>query len=105
MNDVTPSLRELGQDLLRVTRFQRSAALALPFLWAWMLIDSLLREEWEYPQATPTSNNRLVWALLIAFLQFPAVLYFFMVMRKVRRGSVARPAWAFREVPMEPQAV
>lgn len=65
--------------------------LALPFLWVWMLIDSIVREEWEYPGATATSNNRLVWALLIAFLQFPAVLYFFMVFQKVRRGTVAAP--------------
>ncbi|MHB1342129.1 MAG: hypothetical protein ACYC77_03825 [Coriobacteriia bacterium] len=65
---------------------------ALPILWVWMLIDSIVREEWEYPGATATSNNRLVWALLIAFLQFPAVLYFFMVFQKVRRGTVPAPA-------------
>ena len=68
------------------------AGLALPFLWVWMLIDSIVREEWEYPGATATSNNRLVWALLIALLQFPAVLYFFMVFQKVRRGSITAPA-------------
>ncbi|MCE9562764.1 MAG: fatty acid desaturase [Planctomycetes bacterium] len=33
MNDVTPPLRELGLDLLRVTRFQRTTALAAPFLY------------------------------------------------------------------------
>ena len=89
-----------GLSIALLTILITLAALALPFAWVWMLIDSLVREEWEYPQATPTSNNRLVWALLIAFLQFPAVLYYFMVMRKVRRGTVARPTWAVREVPM-----
>lgn len=76
--------------------------LALPFMWLWMMIDSIAREEWEYPGATPTSNNRLVWALLIAFLQFPAVLYFFMVFQKVRRGTVVRPAYAAPVAPAAP---
>ncbi|PKQ38279.1 MAG: hypothetical protein CVT59_03385 [Actinobacteria bacterium HGW-Actinobacteria-1] len=79
-------------------------SLALPVLWVWMLIDSIAREEWEYPGGTPTSNNRLVWALLIAFLQFPAVLYFFMVYGKVKRGTVVRPAWAYQPVPVAPAA-
>jgi hypothetical protein len=79
-------------------------AVLLPLAWVWMLIDSLVREEWEYPQATPTSNNRLVWALLIAFLQVPAVLYFFMVFGKIKRGTVARPAWAAQPPVYTPTA-
>lgn len=66
-------------------------SVAAPVLWLWMLIDALLREEWEYPQATATSNNRLLWALLIAFVQIAAVPYFFIVFSKVKRGTVARP--------------
>ncbi len=80
------------------------ATLLLPFAWLWMLIDSLLREEWEYPQATPASSNRLIWALLIAFLQFPAIFYFFMVFAKVKRGSVARPSWATPPIAYAPAA-
>lgn len=76
--------------------------LALPFLWLWMLFDAVAREEWEYPGGTATTNNRLVWVLLIAFLQFPAVLYFFMVMRKVRRGVTQRPVDV--QPPAAPQA-
>lgn len=66
-------------------------SIAAPVLWLWMLIDSILREEYEYPGATATSNNRLLWALLIAFVQIAAVPYFFVVYSKVRRGSL-RPA-------------
>lgn len=79
-------------------------ALALPLLWVWMLIDSIIREEWEYPGSTATSNNRLLWALLIAFLQFPAVLYYFMVFVKARRGMVARPVWAYAPMQTPPVA-
>ena len=77
-------------------------ALALPLLWVWMLIDSIIREEWEYPGSTATSSNRLLWALLIAFLQFPAVLYYFMVYAKGKRGMVVRPAWAYAPVQTPP---
>lgn len=63
-------------------------SIAAPVLWLWMLIDSILREEYEYPGATATSNNRLLWALLIAFVQIAAVPYFFVVFTKVRRGSL-----------------
>lgn len=79
-------------------------ALALPLLWVWMLIDSIIREEWEYPGSTAASNNRLLWALLIAFLQFPAVLYYFMVYAKAKRGMVLRPAWAYPPVQAPPAA-
>jgi hypothetical protein len=87
-----------GLSIAAITILATIATLLLPFAWVWMLIDSLVREEYEYPQATPTSNNRLVWALLIAFLQFPAIFYFFMVFGKVKRGTVARPAWATPQV-------
>lgn len=66
-------------------------SIAAPVLWLWMLIDAILREEYEYPGATATSNNRLLWALLIAFVQIAAVPYFFVVYAKVRRGSVMAP--------------
>jgi hypothetical protein len=65
--------------------------LAAPVLWLWMLIDSVLREEWEYPNATPTSNNRLLWMLLILFANIAAIPYFFMVFSKIKRGTVPRP--------------
>jgi len=66
-------------------------SLVAPLLWVWMLIDSALREEWEYPGATATSNNRLLWVLLILLTQIAALPYYFMVYAKVKRGSVAQP--------------
>jgi len=67
-------------------------ALVAPLLWLWMLIDALLREEYEYPGATPTSNNRVLWVLLIALVQIAALPYFFVVYSKIRRKSLPRPA-------------
>jgi hypothetical protein len=68
--------------------------IGLPLAWLWMLIDALLREEWDYPGATPTSNNRLLWVLLILFVHFMAVPYFFIVYRAHRRQSAPAPAQA-----------
>lgn len=75
------------------------AALLAPVFWVWMLIDSIVRESWEYPDGT--SNAKLVWVLLIAFVHVTALFYFFMVYRKVARGSVPRPAW---QAPTAPPA-
>lgn len=68
--------------------------LLAPAFWLWMLIDAVLREEWEYPNGTTTSNNKLVWILLIVLVNLMVVPYFFMVHAKIKRGSVARPIWA-----------
>ena len=35
-----------------------AASLALPLAWLWMLIDAAVRQEWEYPGGTATSQNR-----------------------------------------------
>lgn len=94
----------LGLSVAAIAILATIATLLLPVAWVWMLIDSLVREEYEYPQATPTSNNRLVWALLIAFLQFPAIFYFFVVFGKVKRGTVVRPVWATPQVVYTPAA-
>lgn len=58
------------------------ASALFPLFWVWMLIDSLLRSESEYPGGT--ANEKLVWVLLVALVQFVAVFYFFMVYRKAR---------------------
>lgn len=67
-------------------------SIAAPVFWLWMLIDALLREEHDYPGATATSCNRLLWALLIAFVQIAAVPYYFIVYRAAKRGATAVPA-------------
>lgn len=61
------------------------AGLLFPVFWLWMLIDAALRSDTEYPSRGP--NEKIVWILLLAFFQFPAVFYFFMVFRKRQRGA------------------
>ncbi len=74
------------------------ALLGLAFLafWVWMLIDSIQREEYEYPNST--GNSKTVWLVvllaswLVGFYWLAAILYYFMIYKKVRRGTVGRPA-------------
>lgn len=68
------------------------ASLLFPVFWLWMLVEALIRDEREYPGGT--SNEKLVWVLVLVFVQFSAILYWFMVYRKVPRGSVAPAAAA-----------
>jgi hypothetical protein len=75
-----------------------AVSLALPLAWLWMLLDAALREEWEYPGATATSSNRLMWVLLMLFVHVSAVAYYVIVYRNSRRGATAVP-------PAQPQAV
>ena len=63
-------------------------AAAFPLFWIWMLVDSVLRAEHEYPGGG--ANDKVVWVLLIALLQIVAVFYFFMVYRKVKRSPAPR---------------
>lgn len=84
----------VGMSALIITIGAVLASLAAPFLWLWMVIDAALREEWEYPGATASSNNRLLWVLLMVFVQIAAIPYYFVVFAKVRRGSVPRPEWS-----------
>ena len=64
-------------------------AAAFPLFWIWMLVDSVLRADHEYPGGGP--NDKVVWVVLIALIQVVAVVYFFMVYRKVKRGSLPVP--------------
>jgi hypothetical protein len=65
--------------------------LALFILWIWMLIDSIARNEWEYPEG---SGSKVLWiVLLILFSYLAAIIYYFMVYKKLKRGT-AVPPWA-----------
>jgi len=64
-------------------------AAAFPLFWVWMLVDALLREDHEYQGGGP--NDKVVWVVLIALIQVVAVFYFFMVYRKLKRGSLPVP--------------
>ena len=83
----------VGISALTLTLGTVLASLAAPVLWLWMVIDAALREEWEYPGATASSNNRLLWVLLMIFVHIAAIPYYFVVFAKVKRGSMPRPDW------------
>jgi phospholipase D-like protein len=46
--------------------------------WLWMLIDALVNE--------PTTNEKILWFLVIFFLHFIGALIYFFVRRGARRG-------------------
>lgn len=62
-------------------------------LWIWMLIDAATRPEWQYPDARPGGNTKVVWILVVAIGGLiGAVVYYFMVRRKMgKAGSSAPP--------------
>ena len=88
-----------GLSVAMIVVIATVASVLYPVFWIWMLVDSIVRETWEYPSAG--ANDKLVWVLLNALVQPVAVLYFFLVYRKVRRGSVSAP---YVHAPAAPQA-
>ena len=69
-------------------------ALALVVLNVWMFIDALQRQEWEFPGTT----SKTTWIVLLAvgfFFSFGwivAIIYYFAVYKKMKRGTAAPPA-------------
>ena len=55
-------------------------AIAATVFWIWMLIDALVNE--------PTTNDKILWFLVIFFLHFVGALIYFIA----RRASRTRPA-------------
>lgn len=78
-----------GLSVAMITLASVVASLLYPVFWVWMLVDSIVRETWEYPGGG--ANDKIVWVLLNALVHPVAILYFFLVYRKVRRGSVPMP--------------
>ena len=65
-------------------------AVALPLLWLFMLIDAVLRTDAEYP--SQGSTEKIVWIVLMVFLQPSAIAYYLLVYRKLKRGELMAPA-------------
>lgn len=60
------------------------AGVLFPLFWLWMLVDSIFRNDHEYP--SNNNNEKILWIVLMVMLQIACVFYFFMVYRKIERG-------------------
>jgi hypothetical protein len=65
-------------------------AVGLPLLWLFMLIDAILRTDAEYP--SQGSTEKIVWIVLMVFLQPSVIAYYLLVYRKLKRGQLATVA-------------
>jgi hypothetical protein len=70
-------------------------ALALFVVNIWMLIDSIQRQEYEYPNSTGSSKSLwviiLAVGLVIGYGGIAGIVYYFMVFKKIKRGTMAPP--------------
>ena len=69
------------------------AFVILPLFWLWMLIDAITRREGDYP--SKSTNEKILWIVLILLVHVSVVVYWFMVYRPARRraGAPAAPVY------------
>ena len=56
--------------------------IVLPLVWLWMLVDAIARKAEDYP--SKSTNEKILWIVLIVVFQVSAAVYFFMVWRAAR---------------------
>jgi len=62
------------------------AGLAYPLFVIWMIVDGVLRTDAEYPGTDP--NRKVLWVVGTVLLYPVAIVYLFVVLLKVKRGSL-----------------
>ena len=67
--------------------------------WIWMLIDVFQRQEWEFPNSNGSSKTTWIVIMLVSWILsmywLAALIYYFMVYKKVKRGTVAPPGGGY----------
>jgi hypothetical protein len=70
-------------------------AIALFVFWVVMIVDMFQRQEYEYPNST--GNSKTTWTIvmlvswLLSLFWLAAIFYYFMVYKKIKRGSLQPP--------------
>ncbi len=77
-------------------------AVALPLFWLWMLIDAIARRTEDYP--SKSTNEKILWIVLMIVFQVSAAVYWFMVWRaaRSRETAAAKPPAPQPQVGMVP---
>lgn len=73
-------------------------AIALFAFWVWMLVDLFQRQEYEFPNSNGSSKTTWIIIMLVSWVfsmyWLAALIYYFMVYKKAKRGTTVPPAQA-----------